>query len=192
MTRASTSSPAPCGSARRVPGLRREEVAHLAGVSTDYYARLEQGRHPHVSEAVLEAVARALRLDDTERGYLFELARPGTPGRHRSSPARAPPCRSRSTRCWASRNAPGRRQLRSHARSQRQSLLHSRRDQDARRRREHRRLQRRRRRRPPCIRPRDQHGTGAGGYGLDWRGLPTLPRRSAETPCSTATCPCSI
>ncbi|WP_457493447.1 helix-turn-helix domain-containing protein, partial [Streptomyces sp. P5_D11] len=59
------------GGVRRVPGLRREEVAHLAGVSTDYYARLEQGRHPHVSETVLEAVARALRLDDTERGYLF-------------------------------------------------------------------------------------------------------------------------
>ncbi|MFJ1608505.1 helix-turn-helix transcriptional regulator [Streptomyces sp. NPDC088253] len=78
------------GGARRVPGLRREEVAHLAGVSTDYYARLEQGRHPHVSETVLEAVARALRLDDTERGYLFELARPRTPGRHRSSPSRAP------------------------------------------------------------------------------------------------------
>ena len=43
---------------RRVPGLRREEVARLAGVSTDYYTRLEQGRHPRVSEAVLEAVAR--------------------------------------------------------------------------------------------------------------------------------------
>ncbi|MFJ9587828.1 helix-turn-helix transcriptional regulator [Streptomyces acidicola] len=76
------------GGARRVPGLRREEVAHLAGVSTDYYARLEQGRHPHVSETVLETVARALRLDDTERGYLFELARPRTPVRRR--PARAP------------------------------------------------------------------------------------------------------
>ena len=74
--------------ARRVPGLRREEVAHLAGVSPDYYARLEQGRHPHVSEAVLEAVARALRLDDTERGYLFELARPKSPDRRR--PPRAP------------------------------------------------------------------------------------------------------
>ncbi|MPY52429.1 helix-turn-helix transcriptional regulator [Streptomyces acidicola] len=78
------------GGARRVPGLRREEVAHLAGVSTDYYARLEQGRHPHVSETVLAAVARALRLDDTERGYLFELARPRKPGRLRSRPARAP------------------------------------------------------------------------------------------------------
>ncbi|WP_326625213.1 MULTISPECIES: helix-turn-helix transcriptional regulator [unclassified Streptomyces] len=78
------------GGVRRVPGLRREEVAHLAGVSTDYYARLEQGRHPHVSETVLEAVARALRLDDTERGYLFELARPKSPGPGRRAAARAP------------------------------------------------------------------------------------------------------
>ncbi|MFC8146443.1 helix-turn-helix transcriptional regulator [Streptomyces paradoxus] len=60
---------------RRVPGLRREEVALLAGVSTDYYTRLEQGRHPHVSEAVLDAVARALCLDDVERGYLHDLVR---------------------------------------------------------------------------------------------------------------------
>jgi transcriptional regulator with XRE-family HTH domain len=78
------------GGARRVPGLRREEVARLAGVSTDYYARLEQGRHPYVSETVLEAVARALRLDDIERGYLFELARPRTPGPDRRRPARVP------------------------------------------------------------------------------------------------------
>ncbi|WP_433455438.1 helix-turn-helix transcriptional regulator [Streptomyces sp. CA-142005] len=78
------------GGARRVPGLRREEVAHLAGVSTDYYARLEQGRHPHVSETVLEAVARALRLDDTERGYLFELARTKPPGTDRHRPAGVP------------------------------------------------------------------------------------------------------
>ncbi|MFE2067430.1 helix-turn-helix transcriptional regulator [Streptomyces sp. NPDC059467] len=76
--------------ARRVPGLRREEVARLAGVSTDYYARLEQGRHPHVSETVLEAVAGALRLDDTERGHLFELARPRPAGPDRHRPARVP------------------------------------------------------------------------------------------------------
>ncbi|MEU0194902.1 helix-turn-helix transcriptional regulator [Streptomyces afghaniensis] len=67
---------APGGGFRRVPGLRREEVAYVAGVSTDYYTRLEQGRHPNVSEAVLDAVARALRLDDDERGHLFDqLAR---------------------------------------------------------------------------------------------------------------------
>ncbi|MER7792846.1 helix-turn-helix transcriptional regulator [Streptomyces sp. NPDC097640] len=83
------------GGARRVPGLRREEVARLAGVSADYYARLEQGRHPHVSETVLEAVARALCLDDTERGYLFELARPGSPGRRRRRPAGVPRMRQR-------------------------------------------------------------------------------------------------
>ncbi|MFJ9711718.1 helix-turn-helix transcriptional regulator [Streptomyces sp. NPDC101234] len=74
--------------ARRVPGLRREEVAQLAGVSTDYYTRLEQGRHPNVSEAVLEAVARALRLDDDERGHLFDLARPRSTGPRRRGPDR--------------------------------------------------------------------------------------------------------
>ncbi|MDQ0581474.1 helix-turn-helix transcriptional regulator [Streptomyces rishiriensis] len=61
---------------RRVPGLRREEVAQLAGVSVDYYIRLEQGRGPSVSDAVLGAVARVLRLDDTEQAYLHAVARP--------------------------------------------------------------------------------------------------------------------
>ncbi|MGW1776125.1 helix-turn-helix domain-containing protein [Streptomyces sp. NPDC002104] len=61
---------------RRVPGLRREEVAQLAGVSVDYYTRLEQGRTRQVSAEVLDAVARALRLDATERSHLFDLARP--------------------------------------------------------------------------------------------------------------------
>ncbi|MFJ3899813.1 helix-turn-helix transcriptional regulator [Streptomyces sp. NPDC090083] len=64
------------GRARRVPGLRREEVARLADVSTDYYTRLEQGRHPNVSESVLDGVARALRLGPVERDYLFHIARP--------------------------------------------------------------------------------------------------------------------
>ncbi|MEV0362127.1 helix-turn-helix transcriptional regulator [Nocardia fusca] len=63
---------------RRVPGLRREEVAQLAGVSVDYYIRLERGRTRGVSEAVLDAVARALHLDDTERAHLFDLAQPTT------------------------------------------------------------------------------------------------------------------
>src|SRR3954471_10402180 len=61
--------------ARRVPGLRREEVAQLAGVSVDYYVRLERGRSLNASESVLDAVARALRLNDTERTHLFALAR---------------------------------------------------------------------------------------------------------------------
>ncbi|WP_051370589.1 helix-turn-helix transcriptional regulator [Streptomyces sp. 142MFCol3.1] len=64
------------GRSRRVPGLRREEVALLAGLSVDYYIRLERGRVANASEAVLEAVARALRLDDVERAHLFNLARP--------------------------------------------------------------------------------------------------------------------
>ncbi|MFI6462469.1 helix-turn-helix transcriptional regulator [Streptomyces sp. NPDC050528] len=61
---------------RRVPGLRREEVAQLAGVSVDYYIRLEQGRGPSVSDAVLDAIARVLRMDDTEHAYLRTVARP--------------------------------------------------------------------------------------------------------------------
>ena len=60
---------------RRVPGLRREEVATLAGVSADYLARLERGNLTGVSDSVLEAVARALQLDDAERAHLFDLAR---------------------------------------------------------------------------------------------------------------------
>ena len=65
----------PTSARRRVPGLRREEVAVLAGVSTEWYTRLEKGHIRGVSEDVLDAVARALRLDDDERTYLFDLAR---------------------------------------------------------------------------------------------------------------------
>jgi len=61
---------------RRVPGLRREELAQLAGVSVDYYVRLEQGRDAHVSDAVLDAVARVLGLTAVEREHLGNLARP--------------------------------------------------------------------------------------------------------------------
>ncbi|MEV4440571.1 helix-turn-helix transcriptional regulator [Streptomyces sp. NPDC049577] len=64
------------GGRRRVPGLRREELARLAGVSVDHYVRLEQGRTLHFSEAVLDAVARALRLTAVERDHLYRLARP--------------------------------------------------------------------------------------------------------------------
>ncbi|BBB01369.1 putative DNA-binding protein [Actinacidiphila reveromycinica] len=65
----------PTSTRRRVAGLRREEVAVLAGVSTEWYTRLEKGHIGGVSEAVLDAVARALRLDDDERTHLFDLAR---------------------------------------------------------------------------------------------------------------------
>ena len=64
---------------RRVPGLRREEVAVLAGVSVPYYIRLERGDMSGVSESVLEALARALQLDDAERTHLFDLARAAHP-----------------------------------------------------------------------------------------------------------------
>ena len=64
---------------RRVPGLRREEVAVLAGVSAPYYTRLERGDMNGVSESVLEALARALQLDDAERAHLFDLARAAHP-----------------------------------------------------------------------------------------------------------------
>jgi transcriptional regulator with XRE-family HTH domain len=63
------------GGNRRVAGLRREEVALLAGVSVDYYTRLERGNLAGVSESVLEALARALRLDEAERTHLYDLAR---------------------------------------------------------------------------------------------------------------------
>lgn len=65
---------------RRVPGLRREELAQLAGVSPDYYIRLEQGRGRNVSDAVLDAVARVLGLDQVEREHLVNLARPRPTG----------------------------------------------------------------------------------------------------------------
>ncbi|MFG2616179.1 helix-turn-helix domain-containing protein [Streptomyces sp. NPDC048507] len=63
------------GGRRRVPGLRREELARLAGVSVDYYTRFEQGRAENVSDAVLDAVAAALRLDTAETAHLTRLVR---------------------------------------------------------------------------------------------------------------------
>src|SRR5437879_3101972 len=60
---------------RRTPGLRREEVAELAGIGVDWYVRLEQGRAVSPSIATLDSLARALRLDDTEKGHLRALAR---------------------------------------------------------------------------------------------------------------------
>jgi transcriptional regulator with XRE-family HTH domain len=77
----------PAGTRRRTPGLRREEVAGLAGMSVDYLSRLEQGRGPRPSEAVLSALARALRLTDAEREHLFHLAgaAPPRPGHIRTA-----------------------------------------------------------------------------------------------------------
>ena len=75
---------------RRVSGLRREEAAQLAGVSVDYYIRLEQGRTGWPSDQVLTAVSRALRLSPEEEGHLFRLARPYVPG---ARPVRKDPVR---------------------------------------------------------------------------------------------------
>ncbi len=76
---------------RRVAGLRREEVAQLAGVSTDYYARMERGDLGGASEEVLDALAGALQLDEPEREHLFDLARSAAAGsrsRRRAAPVR--------------------------------------------------------------------------------------------------------
>jgi Helix-turn-helix. len=69
------------GRARRVPGLRRSEVADLAGVSVEYYAQLERGNLAGASEGVLNALTRALQLDDAEHEHLLDLARAAGPGR---------------------------------------------------------------------------------------------------------------
>jgi transcriptional regulator with XRE-family HTH domain len=83
----------PAGSGqRRVPGLRREEVAQLSGLSTEYYIRLERGRLSSMSASVLNAVARALMLDDAERQHLFDLIGPDTATR---KPAYRSPVRVR-------------------------------------------------------------------------------------------------
>src|SRR5689334_14431218 len=71
---------------RRVPGLRREELALLAGVSSDYYVRLEQGRDRHPSEQVLDALANALQLDDDATAHLHELVRAESVPRRRARP----------------------------------------------------------------------------------------------------------
>jgi transcriptional regulator with XRE-family HTH domain len=83
------------GQRRRVPGLRREEVAQLAGLSSDYYTRLEKGNLGGASDSVLEAIARALQLDDAERAHLFDLARAARAGarepRRRAQPQQVRP-----------------------------------------------------------------------------------------------------
>jgi transcriptional regulator with XRE-family HTH domain len=80
----------PTSGRRRVPGLRREEVAVLAGVSTDWYIRLEKGHISGVSDDVLDAVARALQLSDVERDHLYNLARAAKPTRTPRSRAKTP------------------------------------------------------------------------------------------------------
>lgn len=82
------------GGERRVPGLRREEVAQLAGVSTAYYTRMERGNLRGVSESVLRSLARTLRMDDAETQHLFDLARAASDGtrtrRTKPRPVRLP------------------------------------------------------------------------------------------------------
>lgn len=76
----------PAGTRRRTPGLRREEVAQLAFISTEYYSRLEQARGPRPSREVMSGLARALRLSDVERTHLHQLA--GTPAARPTGPSR--------------------------------------------------------------------------------------------------------
>jgi transcriptional regulator with XRE-family HTH domain len=83
----------PAGVNRRVKGLRRSEVATLAGVSVEYYTKLERGAISGASPEVLDALAKALRLDTAERAHLFDLA-------HAASPVARPP-RKRSAKCWS-------------------------------------------------------------------------------------------
>jgi transcriptional regulator with XRE-family HTH domain len=78
------------GGRRRVPGLRRDEVAQLAGISSEYYLRLEQGRDQHPSAQVLDALARVLGLEEAAVTYLHRLAQPGTRHPARRRPERVP------------------------------------------------------------------------------------------------------
>jgi transcriptional regulator with XRE-family HTH domain len=82
----------PAGTNRRVAGLRRTEVATLAGVSVEYYTKLERGAISGASPEILDALAKALLLDDAERAHLFDLA-------HAASPVARPP-RRRNPKCW--------------------------------------------------------------------------------------------
>ncbi len=71
---------------RRVPGLRREELAQLAGISVTYLTRLEQGQSQNASDAIIDALARALQLDADERAHLYALAHPAPSRRLRTTP----------------------------------------------------------------------------------------------------------
>ncbi|MGO4455211.1 helix-turn-helix transcriptional regulator [Arthrobacter sp. RAF14] len=87
----------PVSGQRRVAGLRRGEVAMLAGVSPEYYAKIERGQLAGVSDSVLEAISRALQLDDAEREHLFDLAR--------AANGHIPPVRRRKTKGWVARDS---------------------------------------------------------------------------------------
>ncbi|MFT4110827.1 helix-turn-helix transcriptional regulator [Propionicimonas sp.] len=87
----------PAAGSRRVAGLRRSEVAMLADVSIEYYAKIERGNLSGVSDSVLDAIARALQLDDAEREYLFGLARVAHGG--------AEPVRRRKPKQWVARES---------------------------------------------------------------------------------------
>lgn len=90
------------GERRRVSGLRREEVAALAGISIEYYTRLERGDATGVSESVIDGIGRAPQLDEAERAYLIDLLRTAgttSPPRRRPTPQRVrPQCDASSTR----------------------------------------------------------------------------------------------
>jgi transcriptional regulator with XRE-family HTH domain len=94
------------GDTRRVPGLRREEVAMLSGVSVDYYTKLERGNIRGASDSVLDAIARALRLDEVERTHLFDLARACTGPRRATSRGADGPVRPSVLRMLSSLTTP--------------------------------------------------------------------------------------
>lgn len=93
-------TPSPLAGARRVPGLRREEVARLAGVSVPYYTRLERGDARGATDAVLDAIAGALQLDDAERAHLFDLVRAANAGTAQARTPRHPARRTLRPELW--------------------------------------------------------------------------------------------
>ncbi|MDR6508368.1 helix-turn-helix transcriptional regulator [Arthrobacter oryzae] len=106
ITRRSRLSPADAGlpdfgGRRRVPGLRREEVALLAGMSVEYYVRLERGNASGISDAILDGISRALKLDDAEHAHLYDLARAANQGAR--TPRRKPASRTQQIRAGTQR-----------------------------------------------------------------------------------------
>ncbi len=98
-----TASPASLpryGGRRRVTGLRRDEVAQLAGISIEYYTRLERGNIRGVSDEVLDGIARALHLDEVERAHLLDLVRMANASRRRAAAPRRRGSARASGGCW--------------------------------------------------------------------------------------------